>query len=86
MVAPKIGDYKKENIIINNTVPATNGLVFCNMSGVSGEQFSFFTTGGGRYFRYSFTKNAWFFGKKVWNLQFGSNEVRYIYKNKFRTI
>ena len=84
LVAPKTGPYEDKDIKVNRTIPETNGLVFCNYD-IIGKQYAFFTVDGKRYFRYSFTKNTWFFGKKVWNLQFGTSEVRYIYKSKFKT-
>ena len=51
-----------------------------------GKLFIYYQINGVKYFRLTWTLNAWLFGKRVWNVQLGTlhkDQARYMYKSKF---
>jgi len=84
---PNIGNVYNAEIIINETTPETNGLVFCNYD-ILGVQYAKYWVGDKRYFRYSFTrptpKILKFIGfNDMINLHSGWAETRWIFKLRF---
>lgn len=91
LISPKRGipqeiDSKKLDVIeIETGNRVSNMLVLCNFNNYWGISFVYFTIKGVRYFRYSFTKVV-FNGRRLWNVQFGITNERYVYKCKMKKI
>jgi hypothetical protein len=82
LIAPKTGIKEDVEVLLHEG--PVSALTFRNHT-IFGEQFAFFTVGGTRYFRFSVSKPVKLFWiwHRQWIVQFGTSDIRYIYKNKW---
>lgn len=84
MLVPKKGEKYDVKIIIHET--AQDPLKMCDQWNY-GKQYATYRIDGTKYFRYSFAEKIKWFGKvKLWNVQLGAADHRWLYKNKISKI
>ena len=84
MLAPKKGQKYDIDVIIHQTTKPA--LVICDRFTL-GKAHVTYRIDGTKYFRYSFAKKIkWFGGERLWNVQLGASDIRWLYKNKISKI
>ena len=80
MLVPKKGT--KTDIVVKVHQTSADPLIICDRF-LLGKQYVTYRIDGTKYFRYSFARPVRWFGKtKLWNVQLGAADHRWLYKNK----
>jgi hypothetical protein len=80
LLVPKVG--AKTEITIKYHSTTKDVMIVCDRYNL-GKQHVTYYIDGWKYFRYSFAKKIKWFGKnKLWNVQLGAADHRWLYKNK----